>query len=209
MEQKKLIYKPKKETYGKKIYFGNLGGEEYFIKPVSWDCEWYWGGVYLEGLRTTTEEKQIEFAEQESISDLFDTSNIPSQYLDEEQFRKDMVDSWEERADISERQDRNGEEILLTFGCHTHADSVLLNDCKGDYKIALEKFDKLLFTEEQFNKLVEILKRFYKTKNCSTEDKKYIETMKKTEDILKEFEKFTNEFETLPTEEYWTDVEEY
>ena len=29
----KYNYKPKKQTYGKKIYFGNLNGEEFFIKP--------------------------------------------------------------------------------------------------------------------------------------------------------------------------------
>ena len=203
----KYVYTPKNLKYGKKIYIGNLNGEEFFINPVKWDCDWYWGGVYLEGLRVTTEEKQIEYARQESISDLYDTENIPSQYLDEEQFKEDMENSWEERAEIQERQDRNGEEVLLCFGCHTHADSVLLNDCKGDYKTALKEFDKLVFTEEQFKELIDILKRFYSHKEFRNQNnKKYLKEMEKAEGILKEFEDFTNRFELLPSKEFWTDL---
>ena len=48
----KYNYTPTKTTYGKKIFIGNFEGEEYFITPVNWDCDWYWGGVYLEVLRT-------------------------------------------------------------------------------------------------------------------------------------------------------------
>ena len=203
----KYTYKPKKLVYGKKIYFGNYQGEEFFIKPVKWDCGWYWGGVYLEGLRVTTEDKQKEYAQQDSISDFYDTSNIPSQYLDEDQFEKDMVDSWEERAEISERQERNGEEVLLCFGCHTHADSVLLDKCKGDYKTALKKFDKLLFTEKQFNCLIEILKDFYSHKEQNQNNKKYLKEMKKAENILKDFETFTEGFDILPKNEFWTDID--
>jgi len=203
----KYTYKPTKEIYGKKIYFGNYQGEEFFIRPVKWDCGWYWGGVYLEGLRTSTEEKQRECARDSEMSDYFDVKNIPFQYLDEEQFKEDMENEWEERADISETQERNGEDVLLCFGCHTHADSVLLNECKGDYKTALEKFDKLLFTEEQFNNLIDILKRFYSFKEGNRQNKKYLKDMEKAENILKEFEEFTNKFDKLPTEDFWTELD--
>lgn len=204
----KYTYKPEKENYGKKIYLGNLNGEEFFIIPVKFDCGWYWGGIYLEGLRVSTEEEQKEQARETELSDYYSVENIPSQYLDKERFKEDMEDSWEERAEISETQERNGEEILLCFGTHTHADSVLLNDCKGNYKIALEKFDKLLFTEEQFNKLIEILKKFYSYKEYRNQNnKKYLTEMKKAENVLKEFEEFTNKFERLPTEEFWTETQ--
>jgi|TARA_R100001530_G_scaffold112862_1_gene79830 hypothetical protein len=201
----KYTYKPNKMNYGKKIYFGNLDGDEFFIKPVSWDCGWYWGGVYLEGLRASTEDELKKSAGDCELSDYYDIKDIPCQYLDEEQFQKDMEDSWEERADISERQERNGEEVCLCFGTWTHADSVLLNDCKGDYKTALEKFDKLLFTEEQFNKLIDILKRFYTSKYQNQNNKKYLKSMEKSEEILEEFETFTENFDLLPKEEFWTD----
>lgn len=202
---KQYTYKPTKETYGKKIYIGNLDGEEFFIKPVKFDCGWYFGGVYLEGLRATTEERQRELARDSSLSDYYNVKDIPSQYLDEEQFQEDMEDEWYERAEVSEEQERNGEQVYLTFGTHTHSDSVFLTDCKGDYKTALEVFDKLLFTEEQFNKFVDILKRFYSFKDQNRTNKNYLINMKKQEDVLKEFEEFTTQFEHLPTEEYWTE----
>jgi|TARA_R100000093_G_scaffold70836_2_gene44906 hypothetical protein len=204
----KYTYTPKKQIYGKKIYLGNYQGEEFFIRPVKWDCGWYWGGVYLEGLRVSTEEKQKEYARESEISDFYSVKDIPSQYLDEEQFQKDMEDNWEERADISERQERNGEEVLLCFGSHTHADSVLLNECKGSYKIALKKFDKLLFKEDQFNELIRILKKFYACKEFGNQNnKKYLKEMEKAEEVLKEFEDFTNKFRELPTEEFWTETD--
>lgn len=205
---KEETYTPNKIQYGKKFYFGNYQGEEYFITPVKWDCGWYWGGVYIEGLRPTNEETLKRRAADSEISDFYNVDDIPSKYIDNKQFASDMEDEWENHADIQETQDRNGEKVLLTFGCHTHTDSVLLKECKGDYKTALEKFDKLLLTEEQFNKLIDILKRFYKIKD-TPRGKQYLKDMAKAEAILKELEDFSNNFKTFPTEEYWIETDEY
>ncbi len=200
----KYTYKPKRLSYGRRAYIGNYQGEELFLKPINWDCDWYWGGVYLEGLRATTEERQREYARDSDMSDYYDVKNIPSQYLDEDKFKEDMEDEWEERAEIQERQERNGEEVLLTFGTHTHADSVLLNECKGDYKTALNVFDKLYIKEDDFKKLIEILKEFYQNKE-GKRNKAYLKRMDKQESLLQEFEQFIQRFPELPPEEYWTE----
>lgn len=200
-------YTPENKTYGNKIFIGILEGEEFFITPVKWDCGWYWGGVYLEGLRATTEEKQREYARDCEMSDYFDVENIPSQFLNEEAFKEDQEENWEERADIQERQDRNGEEVLLTYGTHTHADSVLLNDCKGDYITALEHFDSLVFTQTEFNELIKLLRKFYELKEGNSRtDKDYLGKMENAEETLKDFEKFTEKFDKLPKEEFWTEL---
>ncbi len=201
----KYIYTPKKELYGKKIYIGNLDGEEYFITPIKWACGWYWGGVYLQGLRPETEEI-LRGRQRESEPEDFGLE-IPSQmtnYFDKDKWLDDLEEEWANHHDIQEEQEREGETYYLGYGTHTHCDSVLLNDCKGNYKIALKKFDKLVFTEEQFNKLIDILKRFYSCKEGSQNNKKYLKTMEKAEQILKEFEEFTDQFKRLPTKEFWT-----
>lgn len=197
-------YNPKRLSYGRRAYIGNYQGEELFLKPITWDCGWYWGGVYLEGLRATTEEKLKEYARDIDLSDYYDVRNIPSQYLDEERFKEDMENEWEESADIRARQDRNGEEVLLTWGTHTHADSVLLNECMGDYKTALNIFDKLYIKEDDFKKLIDMLKEFYKDKD-GKRDKSYLIRMDKQEDLLQELEQFIQRFPELPPEEFWTE----
>lgn len=207
-------YKPIKEIYGRRVYIGNFEGEEFFLTPIKWDCDWYFGGFYLEGLRPTTEEKQKEYARDCELSEYYSVDNIPSQYLDEEAFKKEMVDSWEERAEIQTTQERNGEEIYLCFGTHTHADSVLLNKCKGNYKKALNKFDKLFLNKNQFNKLIDLLNRFYEYQEQARKKhqnkgslKLYREYHKKTEEVLSEYENFIKDIPEFPTKEFWIDVD--
>jgi len=190
----KYNYTPTKKTYGNKIYIGNLQGLEYFISPVKWDCGWYWGGVYLEGLRPETEETLRQRQRDTEPEDI--GFEIPSNTSADQE--------WNEHHDTQEEQEREGEEYYLGFGCHTHADSVLLKDCKGNYKTALKVFDKLLFTEEEFNKLIDILKRFYPCKEYGNQKtKRYLKEMEKAENILKEFEEFTSKFKKLPDEKFW------
>jgi len=202
----KKEYKPRKTLYGKRVYIGNLDGEEFYLRPIKWDCGWYFGGVYLEGLRPETEDALRERARDTQLSDYYDVKNIPSQYLDEEQFQEDMEDDWYENADIQAEQERDGETYYLCFGTHTHADSVLLNDCKGLYKQAKEKFDKLIFTEEQFKKLVAILKKFYALKTENSGTSKYLKAIAEQESVLEEYEQFIGQFAEFPTEDFWVGV---
>ena len=199
-------YKPKRLSYGRRAYIGNYQGEEFFLIPIKWDCDWYFGGIYLEGLRATTEERLKESAYNIEMSDYYNVKDIPFQYLNEDKFKQDMVDEWGERAEIQERQDRNGEEVLLTFGTHTHADSVLLDKCKGDYKTALNVFDKLYIKEDDFIKFIEILKEFYKNKEGKI-NKGYLKRMDKQESLLQEYEQFIQKFPELPPEEFWTECD--
>ena len=200
-------YTPTKEKYGRRVYIGNYQGEELYLKPIKWDCNWYFGGIYLEGLRPTTEDIERKHARDSSLSDYYNIDNIPSKYIDEEAFLDDLEEDWYECADIQEEQERNEETIYLGFGMHTHTDSVLLTDCKGNYNNALKVFDKLLLTEEDFNKLILLLKRFYSSKRKHSQSNKlYLKDMKETEEILKEYEEFIKPFDELPNKDYWIEI---
>lgn len=203
----KYNYEPENKKYLRRIYIGNKNNEEFYIKPVEWACGWYWGGVYLEGLRPYTESTLRENASDREISEYYDVSNIPPRYLNEAAFQEEMENDWYEMADVQEEEEREGERYYLCFGTHTHADSVLLNECKGDYQTALNVFDKLVFTEEEFNTLIDILKRFYSCKERNQNNKKYLKEMKKAENILKELEQFLNKFSEFPNEKFWIDAD--
>lgn len=202
-----MEYKPKKNTYGERVYIGNLEGEEFFLMPIKFDCGWYWGGIYLEGLRPETEETYRERDRDVEMSDFWDTKDIPSRYLNEDLFKDDYEDDWWNNNDIQEEQEREGEDYYLGFGTHTHADSIFLEECKGDYEIALKVFDKLYLNEKDFNALIQLLKRFYSLKCDNSKSKKYLDMIKKQEKVLIEYEEFIKKFPTLPTKEYWVNPE--
>ncbi len=203
-----MTYKPKRLHYGRRAYIGNYQGEELFLMPIKWDCGWYWGGVYLEGLRPENEETLKEQSQDCELSDYYDVKNIPYQYLNEEAFKQDMRNDWQERHDTQIQQERGGVDYYLGFGSHTHADSVLLKDCKGEYSEALKVFDKLYISKENFKVLIKLLKDFYKYKERKKQDKTYLRMMEKAETTLQEYEQFIQHFPELPPKDFWINPEQ-
>ena len=208
MSKDKYNYIPLKPVYGRRVYIGNKDGEEFFIEPIEWSCNWYWGGVYLSGLRPETEETIKYYMRETEPEDLgFDIPQHMENYFNRERWKDDYEEEWYNHHDVQETQERDSEEYYLGFGCHTHTDTILLKECKGNYKEALKVFDKIVFSKEEFEKLIKLLKRLYSHKEQNQNTKKYLTEMKKAEETLKELEDFLGKFSRLPTKEYWTKPE--
>lgn len=210
---KKGEYKPKKNIYGRRAYIGNEDSEEFFLMPVKWDCEWYWGGVYLEGLRPETEETLRERQRNSDPEDYgIKLDGYAGNYFDIERWRDDLEEEWEEHNDTQSSQVRDETEYYLGFGTHTHCDSVLLNECKGDYELTKKRFDKLFLNEKQFIKLISLLRRFYRASRIAqrhhqTDIKKYLKENARCESILLEYEKFIEQLPNETPRGYWVNPE--
>jgi hypothetical protein len=92
-------YKPKKKLYNTSAYLGIKDNEEFYLKPVSFDCGCYFGGLYLEGLRPTTEDELRERARETEPEDIGIDVKSCGEWFDYNQFREDMESDWHESAD--------------------------------------------------------------------------------------------------------------
>jgi hypothetical protein len=197
-------YKPKKEVYGRRAYIGKYQGEEFFLMPVKWDCGWYWGGIYLEGLRPYTEEDLRQHQRDQSPEDYgIKLEGTARDYFDEDRWRSDLEEEWYESGDVQAEQERNGKTYYLCFGTHTHFDSVLMTECGGTFKGAQKRFDELALTKEQFSKVIDIALDFYDLKRQaesahSLDMHKYLKICADMEIILERYDLFVANLPTLP-----------
>jgi hypothetical protein len=70
----------------------------------------------------------------------------------------------------------------------------------------LKVFDKLKLNKEQFIKIVDIAKRFYKSEEKARvlyEKKGWSKAVKESEKICQEYEDFCNTLPDMPTKKFW------
>lgn len=199
-----LKFIPNKTKYGEYKFIGKeKNGSYLFINPIKFDCNWYWGGIYLSGTDVETEnalrERQRDI-EPEDVG--FETKNM-GRYFDYDTFHDDMEEDWYEHADILFEQDFDGETYYHCFSIHTHFDSVILNKYKGSYTLFKEDFETYL-TRKQFNSMVSLAKQFYKLRGIAEKQhnankEKYIKEMTQVEVLLLQWEQLTSDFLNLPS----------
>lgn len=150
----------KEEKEKKLVFLGIFENEEMYInlKDVSLD------GWSLMGLRPETEKTLRENRRDESISDIYDVSNIPSQYLDEEKFQEENESNWHEFHDVQGEYVKDGETYYLGFGSGTDIFHFFKRNKIKTYKDFIKLFDDVNLTENQFKKLLKIMKEYKKDK---------------------------------------------
>jgi len=202
-------YKPQKQVYGRRAFIGVHGGEEFFLMPVKWDCGWYWGGIYLEGLRPYTEEELRQSQQDQSPEDYgIKLEGTAREYFDEERWRADLEEDWYESGDVQVEQERNGEKYYLCFGTHTHVDSFLIKECGGTFEGAKKQFEKLFLNEKQFSELMYIANKFYGLRNDAdvghgVDGLKYLRICAEIEELLKRYDAFVASLPILPMHGDW------
>jgi len=189
------IYEPRKKRYTFNRYIGiDSGDEEMYFTDIKFDCDWYWGGVYVEGLRPATEEELKEQAGNVEPEDYFSKEVTDCKYFDRDAFYEDMEDDWYERADVVREEDRDGETTYLCSGTHTHADSELMDKT---YDELVEEYEEVEISRKDYNILIVLLQRFYQLNKVvhkvhQTDNNAYIETMNLMEDHLDLMERWNN-----------------
>lgn len=191
-------YKPKKQRYTFDKYIGRRTSydEELYFKDITFDCGWYWGGVYVEGLMAMSEEQLREQAKQVKPEEYYDKDTVNSGYFDREKFYDDMEEEWYERADVEREEERNGETIYLCNGSHTHADTIFFEETNS-YDELKEEYKELAITRQDYSELMVLMKKFYDLKKGienthQRQPTKYLQLMKEMEDHLELMEKWNN-----------------
>jgi len=182
-------YKPKKNTYQFNKFIGTKKEEEYYFKNITFDCGWYWGGIYIEGLRPATEEELRESQRDRDISDYYTIPEGLKNYIDEEKWADDMEEDWYDSNDIQREEERDGQTTYLCFGSHNHADTELMNKSWQDFT---QEYETEL-TQTQYTELQALIKQFYQLKKeCDethqTRPDKYLKKMEEMEEWLQTME---------------------
>jgi len=143
-----------------RVYIGTYDSEEFYVdldKKRLLD-----GGTFM-GLRPNTEAELRESASDVSPEDIgMDLNNGLERYFDYEKFHEEMEDEWYERADVQGEYDVEGVTQYLGFGSGTDIDNHFkIHDIKT-YKDFSNIYENIVITEDQFNKLFQILKIYNK-----------------------------------------------
>lgn len=172
-----------------KVFIGLFEGEEIYINLKDKSLT----GWSLMGLRPEIEEKLRESARDCSISDYYDVKNIPSQYLDEEQFQEDMEDDWLEKHDAQGEYNIDGETYYLGFGLGTD----IFNFFKEhkitnfeSYKNAFEEINEDI-SENKFKELLKLLSIYKK------DESKGYKMFLDWQEVISEFPHNTDEYKEL------------
>ena len=123
-----------------------------YIEDFNWDCDWYWGGGYVElGILQTLEELEQQ-AQDEDVEDIWKEIVCNGNYTQSlEDFEEEYKESFEERIDEIDREDNN----IIVWHTHTHFDSLLLNkEFKDLFKITN-------FNEDTWRDLNNLFRNFY------------------------------------------------
>jgi len=193
---KDVAYRPQRKKYELNLFIGIQDEEEYYLNSVSWECGWYWGGIYIEGLRPYTEEELREMAENIDPEEFFDKNAVNSIYFDVDKFKEDYADEWAQHSDIVREVNRDKETVYLCFGLHTHADEIFLKETKN-YKELKQYFNELAITQKQYGELIDFVRTFYSLKHkCEKLHHKntpeYLKCCAKLEKLLNQMEIWNN-----------------